>query len=161
MNTQSGNFVPVLMRVTYPSHRSTFARGSIIVWERLLSHDDYFPDYGLGHNAVHHFLKDPAILRRVKLRAVIVLALIFAYIISPIEFIPIAGWLSDLVVVPLGLALVRKITPGFDVVEKRGRVQANVRRIIFWAILSVLVAILLVLVWLGLLIYIIVRLITH
>ncbi len=113
---------------------------------------------------IYLILKDPAISRSAKLRAVIVLAFIFAYIISPIDiipdFIPIAGWLDDLVVVPLGLALVRKITPGIDVVEKRNRAQASVRRILLWTMFSIVVAILLVLLWLGLLIYIIVRLIT-
>ena len=55
----------------------------------------------------------------------------------------------------------RKLTPGIDVVEKRDRAQASVRRILLWTVLSLLVAILLGLLWLGLLIYIIVRLITR
>jgi len=113
---------------------------------------------------IYLILKDPAISRSVKLRAVIGLVLIFAYVISPIDiipdFIPLSGWLDDLVVVPLGLALVRKITPGFDIVEKRNRAQATVRRILLWTIFSFVVATLLGLLWLGLLIYIIVRLIT-
>lgn len=113
---------------------------------------------------IYLILKDPAISRSVKLRAVIGLVLIFAYIISPIDiipdFIPFASWLDDLIVVPLGLALVRKITPGFDVVEKRNRAQSTVRRIILWTSLSLVVVILLGLLWLGLLVYIIVRLIT-
>ena len=113
---------------------------------------------------IYLILKDPAILRPVKLRAVIVLVLIFAYVISPIDiipdFIPFAGWLDDLIVVPLGLALARKITPGFDIVEKRNRAQATVRWILLWTILSLLVVTLLGLLWLGLLIYTIVRLIS-
>jgi uncharacterized membrane protein YkvA (DUF1232 family) len=113
---------------------------------------------------IYLVLKDPAILRSVKLRAVIGLALIFAYIISPIDiipdFIPIAGWLDDLIVVPLGLALVRIITPGIDVVKTRNRAQASVGRILLWTMLSLVVAILLGLLCLGLLVYIIVRLIT-
>ena len=113
---------------------------------------------------IYLILKDPAISRSVKLRAVIGLVLIFAYIISPIDiipdFIPFAGWLDDLIVVPLGLALVRKITPGFEVVEKRNRAQSTVRRILLWTSLSLVVVILLGLLWLGLLVYIIVRLIT-
>ena len=103
--------------------------------------------------------------RSVKLRAIIGLVLIFAYIISPIDiipdFIPFAGWLDDLIVVPLGLALVRKITPGFDVVEKRNRAQATVGRILLWTMLSLSAVILLGLLWLGLLIYIIVKLISR
>ena len=113
--------------------------------------------------AIYLILKDPAISRSVKLRAVIGLALIFAYIISPIDiipdFIPISGWLDDLVVVPVGLALVRKMTPGIDVVEKRDKAQASVRRILLLTMLSLLVAILLGLLWLGILVYIIVRLV--
>lgn len=113
---------------------------------------------------IYLILKDLAISRSVKLRAVIGLALVFAYIISPIDiipdFIPISGWLDDLVVVPLGLALVRKLTPSIDVVEKRDRAQASVRRILLWTMLSLVVAILLGLLCLGLLVYIIVRLVT-
>jgi uncharacterized membrane protein YkvA (DUF1232 family) len=113
---------------------------------------------------IYLILRDPAISRSVKLRAIIGLALIFAYIISPIDiipdFIPVSGWLDDLVVVPLGLTLVRKMTPGIDVVEKRDRAQASVRRSLLWTMLALVVAILLGLLWLGLLIYIIVRLIT-
>ncbi len=113
---------------------------------------------------IYLILKDPAILRSVKLRAVIGLVLIFAYVISPIDiipdFIPFAGWLDDLIIVPLGLALVRKITPGFDVVEKRNRAQSTVRRILLWTSISLVVVILLGLLWFGLLIYIIMRLIT-
>src|SRR3990172_3429781 len=109
---------------------------------------------------IYLLLKDQAISRTAKLRAVIGLAFIFAYIVSPIDiipdFIPFAGWLDDLVIVPLGLALVRKITPGIDVVEKRNRAQASVRRILLWTMFSLVLAILLVLLWLGLLIYVIV-----
>ena len=115
--------------------------------------------------AIYLILNDSAISRSVKLRAVIGLALIFAYIISPIDiipdFIPIAGWLDDLIVVPLGLALVRKFTPGIGLAEKRARAQASVRRIILWTMLSLAAAILLGLLWLSLLLYIIVRLITR
>jgi uncharacterized membrane protein YkvA (DUF1232 family) len=75
---------------------------------------------------IYLVLKDPAVSRRVKLRAVIGLVLIFAYVISPLDlipdFIPLAGWLDDLIVVPLGLAVLRKITPGINVIEKRNLV---------------------------------------
>jgi uncharacterized membrane protein YkvA (DUF1232 family) len=113
---------------------------------------------------IYLILKDPAISHSIKLRSFIGLTLIFAYIISPIDiipdFIPFAGWLDDLVIVPLGMALVRKITPGIKVVEKRNRARSRVSRTLFWIIFSLVIAILLGLLWLGLLIYFIVRLIT-
>ena len=113
---------------------------------------------------IYLILKDPTISRSAKLRAVIVLALVFAYIVSPIDiipdFIPVAGWLDDLIVIPFGLALVRKITPEIAIMEKRHKAQASVRRILLWTMFSLLAAVLLILLWLGILIYLIVRLIT-
>jgi uncharacterized membrane protein YkvA (DUF1232 family) len=113
---------------------------------------------------IYLILKDPAISRWIKIRAVIGLVLVFAYIVSPIDiipdFIPLSGWLDDLIVIPLVIILVRIITPDIDVIEKRESVKTNVRRILKWMILSFAVGILLLLLWLGLLVYIIVRLIT-
>jgi uncharacterized membrane protein YkvA (DUF1232 family) len=112
---------------------------------------------------IYLVLKDATVPRSVKLRAVIGLVLIFAYIISPIDiipdFIPLAGWLDDIVVVPLGLALVRLITPGMDIVKTRARAHASVRRILLWTIFSLLTAVMLGLLWLGLVVYFIVKLI--
>lgn len=113
---------------------------------------------------IYLILKDPTISKSVKLRSVIGLVLIFAYIISPIDivpdFIPMSGWLDDLVVVPLGLAIIRKIIPDISVLERRDRAQASVRRIIIWATISLVIVVSLGVLFLGLLIYIIVRLIT-
>ena len=99
-----------------------------------------------------------------KLRAIIGLVLISVYVISPIDvipdFLPIAGWLDDLIIIPLGLSLVRIMTPGFDVMEKREKAGAGVKRIVFWTLLSFLVAVLLMFFWLGLVVYIIVKSIT-
>jgi uncharacterized membrane protein YkvA (DUF1232 family) len=107
-------------------------------------------------------LKDPTISRSEKLRSVIGLVLIFAYIISPLDiipdFIPMSGWLDDLVVVPLGLAIMRKIIPNINVLERRDRARSNVRRILLLTMLSLVIAVSLGVIWLGLLIYIIVRL---
>jgi uncharacterized membrane protein YkvA (DUF1232 family) len=110
-------------------------------------------------------IKDPAIPRVVKIRAAVGLAVILAYVISPFDIIPdvipLAGWLDDLIIVPLWFALLRKITPGIDVVEKKSKAQRSVRRIVYLAVFSLAVAILLSLAWLGLIIYFIVRLITR
>jgi uncharacterized membrane protein YkvA (DUF1232 family) len=114
---------------------------------------------------IYLVVKDPTVPRSAKLRAVVVLALVFLYVIGPIDlipdFIPFAGWLDDLIVVPLGLALLRKITPGFDIVEKRAKVQAGVSQILLWTVLSLFVVILLGLLWLGILIYVIVRFVSR
>jgi uncharacterized membrane protein YkvA (DUF1232 family) len=111
---------------------------------------------------IYLILKDGSIPRSVKLRAAIGLALIFAYVISPIDIIPdvipFAGWLDDLIIVPVGFALLRKFTPGLNVVETKNKAQKSVKRVLFWIILSIVLAILWGLLSLALLIYLIVRL---
>jgi uncharacterized membrane protein YkvA (DUF1232 family) len=111
---------------------------------------------------IYLILKDGSIPRSVKLRAAIGLALIFAYVISPIDIIPdvipFAGWLDDLIIVPVGFALLRKFTPGFNVVETKNKAQKSVKRVLFLIILSIVLAILWGLLSLALLIYLIVRL---
>lgn len=109
---------------------------------------------------IYLVLKDPAISRSAKLRAIIVLTIIFILIIIFAD-VPLAGWLADLIILPLGLALVRIMTPGFNIVEKSNKARTTVRRILLWTMISILAAILLGLLWLGLLIYFIVKLITR
>ena len=113
---------------------------------------------------IYLILKDPTIRRSVKIRSIVGLVLIFAYIVSPLDiipdFIPFSGWLDDLIIVPTGLAIIRKITPGINVVEKRKWAQVRVRKIILWMVFSIFIAILLGFLWIGLIVYIFVRLIT-
>jgi uncharacterized membrane protein YkvA (DUF1232 family) len=132
---------------------------------RLMGIISTITDWVATPYTIYLVLKDPAVSRGVKARAVIGLVLIFAYIVSPIDiipdYIPLAGWLDDIVVVPLGLALVRIVTPGIDIVKTRARAHASVRRILLWTFFSLLTTILLGLLWFGLMVYFIVRLITN
>ena len=114
--------------------------------------------------AIYLVLRDPAVSWPVKWRAAIGLVIILAYVISPFDvipdFIPLSGWLDDLFVVPLGLVLLRLFTPGIDIAAKQNRAQAGIRRILFWTVFTLILIFLLGLAWLGLLIYLIVRLIS-
>ncbi|MDY6834240.1 MAG: YkvA family protein [Chloroflexota bacterium] len=67
--------------------------------------------------------KDP----RVPLYAKLLVAAIIIYALSPIDlipdFIPIIGYLDDLVLIPLGIALAIKVIPGDILDECRAEVQ--------------------------------------
>jgi uncharacterized membrane protein YkvA (DUF1232 family) len=121
-------------------------------------------DWAATPYTIYLIIKDPAVSKGVKIRAVTGLIIIFAYIVSPIDIIPdvifLSGWLDDLIIVPIGFALVRMFTPGIDVMEKKARAQAGIRRVIFWTLFTLTAVILSGLAWLGLLIYIIVRLVS-
>ena len=58
--------------------------------------------------------------------------LVIAYAFSPIDlipdFIPILGYLDDLVLVPLGIAIALKMIPAAVMVECRARAQAEMRK---------------------------------
>ena len=114
---------------------------------------------------IYLIIKDPAVSPGVKWRAILGLLAIFAYVVSPIDlipdYVPFAGWLDDLVVVPVGFALLRLITPDINVEEKRNTAQKGVRKVLFWTVVGVITAVLFGLTILGLLIFAIVRLIAH
>ena len=119
-------------------------------------------DWATAPYTVYLVLKDPIVSWSIKLRAVTGLVLIFAYVASPIDiipdFIPLSGWLDDLIVVSLGFAIIRMLTPGIDIVEKRAHAQSRVRRFLFWTIVILVVAALLILTGICLLILTIVKL---
>lgn len=110
---------------------------------------------------IYLVLKDPSISRSVKMRSTIGLVLIFAYMVSPLDiipdFIPLSGWMDDLVVAPLGLLLMRKFIPDIGIMEKRDRVHASVGKILFKVAVSLLIAALLAALWIGIIIFVIVR----
>lgn len=112
---------------------------------------------------IYLIIRDPAIPGSVKWRAAIGLAVLFAYLISPLDlipdFIPLSGLIDDLIVVPVGLALVRKLTPGIDIIETRNQAQAGTRRVVHRTIWLLVIVLTVGLLWLGLLIYIAVKLI--
>ncbi len=91
--------------------------------------------------------------------AKVLAVLIIGYALSPIDlipdFIPIVGYLDDLVLVPLGIALLIKIIPRDILEECRARAEANLskRKPKNW-----IAAIIIVLIWL-LAIYLILTLI--
>lgn len=76
-------------------------------------------------------------------------AFVVAYALSPIDlipdFIPVLGYLDDLVLVPLGIALVLRLVPAQVVEECRARADRLATRPRNWIAAAVIVA-----VWLGL-----------
>ncbi|XUW99576.1 MAG: DUF1232 domain-containing protein [Dehalogenimonas sp.] len=79
-------------------------------------------------------IKDPTVTRGAKLRSTLGLAVIFLYIVSPIDiisdFIPLSGWIDDAAAIPLGLALIRKMTPDIGILERREKAQRDVKRVL-------------------------------
>jgi uncharacterized membrane protein YkvA (DUF1232 family) len=71
---------------------------------------------------------DPRVPRHAKLFA----ALVVGYAVSPVDlipdFIPILGHLDDLVLLPLGVALARRMIPDEVLSECRQRARADGRR---------------------------------
>jgi uncharacterized membrane protein YkvA (DUF1232 family) len=57
---------------------------------------------------------------------------IVAYALSPIDlipdFVPVIGYLDDLIVIPLGVLLVRRLIPGGVLADCRVRAQAMTER---------------------------------
>jgi len=93
---------------------------------------------------VYYAARDPRLPWHVRLLALAVAA----YALSPIDlipdFIPVLGYLDDLVLVPLGVALVVKLTPAVVLADARERAAHAARRPV-----SVVAAAVIVLVWIA------------
>ena len=72
-------------------------------------------------------VRDP----RTPLAAKVLGAIVVAYAVSPIDlipdFIPVIGYLDDLILVPLGLWAVRRMIPADVLAEHRARVEKGAR----------------------------------
>jgi uncharacterized membrane protein YkvA (DUF1232 family) len=90
---------------------------------------------------------------RVPWYARLVAACVVAYAFSPIDLIPdpipVLGYLDDLILVPLGIALAVRLIPPAVLAECRARAAADSDRPVNWIAAGVIVAIWLVLAALG------------
>ncbi len=81
--------------------------------------------------------------RRTPLPVRLLALLVAAYALSPIDlipdFIPVLGYLDDLVLIPLGVALVVKLTPPDIVAEARERARASGRRPVSYGAAAVII----------------------
>ena len=89
-------------------------------------------------------VRDP----RTPLTARIIAALVVAYALSPIDlipdFVPVLGYLDDLIIVPLGLALVLRLVPAALMAEYRASaLQQPVSRLAWIGLVIV------VMLWVG------------
>lgn len=97
---------------------------------------------------IYFAAKDPEMPLLPRLLAI----LIVAYALSPIDlipdFIPIIGYLDDLVIVPLGLALVLRLTPQHIIETAKLRAEKEAEKPVNYYAAAVFVTI-----WLVLLVY--------
>jgi uncharacterized membrane protein YkvA (DUF1232 family) len=76
--------------------------------------------------ALYLAIKDPRVPWYAKLSALCVVAYAFSPIDLIPDFIPVLGYLDDLIVVPLGIALTMKMIPSEVLVECKAKAQAGV-----------------------------------
>jgi uncharacterized membrane protein YkvA (DUF1232 family) len=91
----------------------------IKIWARALKRDAY---------AVYLAARDPNTPWYVKVLAIVVAAYAFSPIDLIPDFIPILGYLDDLILVPLGIWLVVSLIPEQAMAEYRARASEVMRR---------------------------------
>lgn len=101
--------------------------------------------------ALWKLFKHPQTPRAAKVVAILVLG----YALSPIDlipdFIPVLGYLDDLILIPLGVLLVRRLIPADVLADCRGRAAALDAKPQSWGGAAIVVGIWLVLAGLGVL----------
>ena len=106
-------------------------------------------------------VKDPDVSTKVKLKASVIMAVLFFYILDPVDLIPdiipMIGWLEDFFAIPIAMAVMVKVVPEINVPEVIKKARSDVKRVVLWTLLTVASMILLSLVAMGITIYLIVR----
>jgi uncharacterized membrane protein YkvA (DUF1232 family) len=99
---------------------------------------------------VYFAARDPCTPLLVRALAII----IAAYALSPIDlipdFIPVIGYLDDLVLIPLGLALVVRLTPSAVLESARAQAQQAVSKPVSYTAAAFIISVWLILFWLFL-----------
>ena len=104
--------------------------------------------------AVYLAVKDPRVPWYARLSALCVVA----YVLSPIDlipdFIPVLGYLDDLILVPIGIALTIKMIPADVLAECRAKAQVRIAKdkLVGWVGATVIIAVWLAIA-LGLFVY--------
>ena len=79
-------------------------------------------------------LRDPRTPAYIRALAVGLIVLMCVYIISPIDivpdYIPIAGWLDDVIIVPLVFVLLQRFVPQPIMAENREKANISINRIV-------------------------------
>jgi uncharacterized membrane protein YkvA (DUF1232 family) len=111
--------------------------------------------------SLYLLIKNPDISGKVKLKAGLILAAIFFYLLNPIaiiaNFIPALGWLDDLLILSIAMAITKKIIPEIDLAELRKKARSRTKRILLWTLAIFTALILIGLAILGLLIYLAIK----
>lgn len=96
---------------------------------------------------VYFAARDPRTPMLVRALAV----LVAAYALSPIDlipdFIPVIGYLDDLILIPLGLALVIRLTPAAVIESARARAEQATTRPVSYPAAALFVAVWLIALW--------------
>jgi uncharacterized membrane protein YkvA (DUF1232 family) len=111
--------------------------------------------------SLYLLVNNPDISSKVKLKAGLILAVLVFYFLDPMDLVPdivpLLGWLDDLVIVPLAMAVTGKVVPEINISDLRKKARSDTRRIIFWALMLVIAMMLISLSTIGLLIYLAIR----
>ena len=83
-------------------------------------------------------LRDNSASTQTKVRAGIILAFMAFYILNPLDLIPdlqpILGWIDDLIILPLGMAVAQKAVPEIDLGIIRVSARARVKKVVLWTV---------------------------
>ena len=83
-------------------------------------------------------LRNNSASQQTKIRAGIILGFMAFYVLNPFDLIPdlhpIIGWLDDLLIMPLGMAVTQRAIPDVNIGVIRAGARGRVKRVVLWTV---------------------------
>ena len=83
-------------------------------------------------------LRDKTVSRQTKIRAGIILGILVFYIVNPLDLIPdfhpLLGWVDDLLILPIGMAVAQRMAPEVNLGAIRTGARGRVKRVVLWVL---------------------------
>jgi uncharacterized membrane protein YkvA (DUF1232 family) len=85
-------------------------------------------------------LKDGTASTQTKVKAGILLGFMAFYVLNPLDLIPdlhpLLGWVDDLIIMPIGMAIAQKTVPDINLGITRAIARAQVKKVVLWTVIA-------------------------
>jgi uncharacterized membrane protein YkvA (DUF1232 family) len=85
-------------------------------------------------------LRDGSASTETRIKAGVILGIMAFYVLNPLDLIPdlhpLLGWVDDLLIMPVGMAIAQRTVPDINVGAVRAGARARVKKAVLWTLVA-------------------------